>query len=150
MSTESLLSQLKDAEVGQRGYLLTNDRRYLQPYEQSIEIVNETVTRLKELTTDDPSQQQRLARINQLMLDRLEILRQTLELAGLGQIDQAKSIISIITEAIGCRAIAFEYAREFDYSKLFGDRIISRISRFAVATKFDSARGRRTSFTQTE
>ncbi|MBW4440342.1 MAG: CHASE3 domain-containing protein [Plectolyngbya sp. WJT66-NPBG17] len=104
----------------------------------------------KELTTDDPSQQQRLARINQLMLDRLEILRQTIELAGLGQIDQAKSIISIITEAIGCRAIAFEYDREFDYSKLFGDHIISRISRFAVATKFDSARGRRTGFTQTE
>ncbi len=93
LSTESLMSQLKDAEVGQRGYLLTNDRRYLQPYEQSIEVVNETVRQLKELTADDSSQQQRLARINQLMLERLKILRQTIELAELGQIDQAKSIV---------------------------------------------------------
>jgi CHASE3 domain sensor protein len=29
---ESLLSTLKDAETGQRGYLLTGDERYLEPY----------------------------------------------------------------------------------------------------------------------
>ena len=29
---ESVLSQLKDAETGQRGYLLTGQIRYLEPY----------------------------------------------------------------------------------------------------------------------
>jgi len=32
MSAESLLSDLKDAETGQRGYLLTGDKAFLEPY----------------------------------------------------------------------------------------------------------------------
>ena len=34
--TESLLSELKDAESGQRGYLLTGDEIYLEPYEEAL------------------------------------------------------------------------------------------------------------------
>ena len=93
LSTESLLSQLKDAEVGQRGYLLTNDRQYLQPYEQSIEVVNETLAQLKRSTVDDSTQQQRLTQIDQLMTERLDILRQTITLADQNQFDAAKSIV---------------------------------------------------------
>ncbi len=33
---ERLLSTLRDAETGQRGYLLTNDPSYLQPYEAAL------------------------------------------------------------------------------------------------------------------
>ncbi len=29
---QSVLTMLKDAETGQRGYLLTHDERYLEPY----------------------------------------------------------------------------------------------------------------------
>ncbi|HTL90123.1 MAG TPA: CHASE3 domain-containing protein, partial [Leptolyngbya sp.] len=39
LSTELLLSQLKDTEVGQRGSLLTIDRQYLEPYVRSIEVI---------------------------------------------------------------------------------------------------------------
>ncbi len=31
-ATEAVLSSLKDAETGQRGYLLTDNEDYLQPY----------------------------------------------------------------------------------------------------------------------
>ena len=34
--TNSLLSSIKDAESGQRGYLLTGDRKYLGPYEKAL------------------------------------------------------------------------------------------------------------------
>jgi len=33
---EQVLSTLKDAETGQRGYLLTGDLRYLGPHEQAV------------------------------------------------------------------------------------------------------------------
>ncbi len=33
--TNSLLSSVKDAETGQRGYLLTGDRKYLAAYEKA-------------------------------------------------------------------------------------------------------------------
>jgi len=33
---ERLLSTLRDAETGQRGYLLTNDEDYLRPYEEAL------------------------------------------------------------------------------------------------------------------
>src|SRR5580693_5043865 len=34
--TDVLLSSVTDAETGQRGYLLTGDRKYLAPYEKAV------------------------------------------------------------------------------------------------------------------
>src|SRR5216683_6845413 len=34
--TNALLSSLKDAETGQRGFLLTGDDRYLEPYRRAL------------------------------------------------------------------------------------------------------------------
>ncbi|WP_059000222.1 sensor histidine kinase [Leptolyngbya sp. NIES-2104] len=93
LTTESLLSQLKDAEVGQRGYLLTNDRQYLQPYDDAIQVVDQTMDRLQELVRDNSSQKQRLSQIDQLMTDRLSLLRQTIQLADQNRMDEARSIV---------------------------------------------------------
>jgi CHASE3 domain sensor protein len=37
----SLLSTLKDAETGQRGFLLTGDQKYLEPYDAAVRRINE-------------------------------------------------------------------------------------------------------------
>ncbi|BAU10045.1 GAF sensor hybrid histidine kinase [Leptolyngbya sp. NIES-3755] len=92
LTTEALLSQLKDAEIGQQGYLLTNDRRYLQPYDDSIGVVDETINRLQDLTKDNPIQQKRLEQINRLRLDRLSLLKETILLADTNRIGEARSI----------------------------------------------------------
>ena len=55
------LSLLKDAETGQRGYLLTGDPRYLEPYRAADGQVRGEVERLRRLTADNPAQQGRLA-----------------------------------------------------------------------------------------
>ncbi|MBD1825269.1 CHASE3 domain-containing protein [Cyanobacteria bacterium FACHB-DQ100] len=107
LTTQSLLSQLKNAELGQRGYLLTQDRQYLQPYEDSIQTVDQTMVRLRSLTKDNLSQQQRLSRINQLLLDRFALIRRTIKLADANQFDPARSIVksnqglSLMTEIRG-------------------------------------------------
>ncbi|MEG4395864.1 CHASE3 domain-containing protein [Microcoleus sp. BROC3] len=57
---EATLSTLKDAETGQRGYLLTGEERYLEPYHSAIARINEQVVGLQQLTADNKRQQQRL------------------------------------------------------------------------------------------
>ncbi|HEX5269251.1 MAG TPA: CHASE3 domain-containing protein, partial [Gemmataceae bacterium] len=57
---EQVLSLLKDAETGQRGFLLTGEASYLQPYEDARQSIETSLARLQELTADNPAQQQRL------------------------------------------------------------------------------------------
>ncbi len=52
---------MKDAETGQRGYLVTLDPLFLQPYTGSYEKVMASYNRVRELTPDNPVQQKNLA-----------------------------------------------------------------------------------------
>lgn len=54
---EVTLSMLKDAESGQRGYLLTGNDRYLQPYQKAIDDINSRLDKLRQLTQENPRQQ---------------------------------------------------------------------------------------------
>jgi signal transduction histidine kinase/FixJ family two-component response regulator len=56
----SLLSNVRAAEASQRGYLITGRTEYLAPYQQAITEVPKLVTRLHDLTNDDPGQQRRI------------------------------------------------------------------------------------------
>ena len=42
-----LMQQLLDSETGQRGYLLTGDARYLEPYTRALEDINQTLDGLR-------------------------------------------------------------------------------------------------------
>jgi PAS domain S-box-containing protein len=58
--TERVLSLLKDAETGQRGYLLTGEVEYLQPYESAAGRTEASLQNLRRLMVDQPAQQDRL------------------------------------------------------------------------------------------
>ena len=45
---EELLSVMKDAETGQRGYLLTGDDRYLIPYDTALKEVEQRLTAVRD------------------------------------------------------------------------------------------------------
>ena len=51
-----LLMYMLDAETGQRGFLLTGDNRYLQPYDSAVTNINQTLTSLQLLYLDDTAQ----------------------------------------------------------------------------------------------
>ena len=57
-----------NGETGQRGYLITLDRRYLEPYRQGSEQIEPTLRRLRELLDDDATMRQ------QELLDRIDVL----------------------------------------------------------------------------
>lgn len=77
---ESVLSSLKDAETGQRGYLLTAQESYLEPYTTAIGRIDRDIAQLKRLTATNRSQQQQLASLEPLIRSKLAELKQTIDL----------------------------------------------------------------------
>ncbi|MEG4170875.1 MULTISPECIES: CHASE3 domain-containing protein [unclassified Microcoleus] len=77
---EATLSTLKDAETGQRGYLLTGEERYLEPYHSAIARINEQVVGLQQLTADNKRQQQRLRNLKIAIDSKLAELEGTINL----------------------------------------------------------------------
>ncbi len=69
-SDESLLC-LMDCETAYRGFLITNDDQYLEPYEHCYRHVATHLQRLKELTVDNPRQQQRVNKLMQLAVAKI-------------------------------------------------------------------------------
>jgi methyl-accepting chemotaxis protein len=77
---EDVLSSLKDAETGQRGFVITGEERYLQPYQGARGRVDERVRELRTLTSDNPVQQQRLNAFDPLIASRFAELQQIIVL----------------------------------------------------------------------
>src|SRR5690554_3723384 len=50
-----LIQALVDAESGQRGYLLTQDAAYLEPYEAAVRTIDSEYAELLEKVGDDPA-----------------------------------------------------------------------------------------------
>ncbi|GAB3922997.1 response regulator [Larkinella terrae] len=66
IEAENIISYVKDAETGQRGYLISLDPLFLQPYYGSHEKVDASYKLVRELTIDNPIQQKNLADVKAL------------------------------------------------------------------------------------
>jgi PAS domain S-box-containing protein len=77
---QSLLGAITDSESAERGYVITGDESYLEPYRQSAQIVEVQERRLHELMADNGPQQQRIDSVVLLVTDRLAELRSVIEL----------------------------------------------------------------------
>ena len=75
---ETLVSFVKDAETGERGFLITSDRSYLGPYDVARASVSGHLERLRGLTADNPKQQANVAMLDRLIQRRLAQLRGTI------------------------------------------------------------------------
>jgi PAS domain S-box-containing protein len=58
-----ILKLILDAETGQRGYLLTGKKQFLEPYLKATSVIGIALADLKKLVANDPIQEQRLNRI---------------------------------------------------------------------------------------
>src|SRR6266849_1113085 len=81
---KEMLAQVRftliDAETGQRGFVITGEERYLDPYTQAIKALGRYVQDLREATVDNPNQQKRLASLDPLIADRLTVLAEVIAL----------------------------------------------------------------------
>lgn len=87
------LSLLKDAETGQRGYLITGDQRYLEPYDSAVKQVHSRFDRLREMTADKPAQKARTDALKGMIDDRLAELDETVRLGRDKGFDAAKEVV---------------------------------------------------------
>ena len=68
-----------DAETGQRGFLLTQDETYLNPYLDARVEIPKDLAALGELTRDNPVQVVQLATVNKLMATRIDQMERSLK-----------------------------------------------------------------------
>jgi methyl-accepting chemotaxis protein len=87
------LTLLRDAETGQRGYLITGDESFLQPYRAAITEIARTVQGLRELTADNRAQLKRIDQAEPLIAAKLIELQQTIELRRNRDPEQATKIV---------------------------------------------------------
>jgi len=80
-SAIELLSTVKDAETGQRGFLLTGRDEYLRPYRSAVTALPAIVTRLWSWTSGRPHQVSRVRQLEGLVDLKMAELRETVELA---------------------------------------------------------------------
>ncbi|MEH2297934.1 MAG: response regulator [Nostoc sp.] len=90
---EELLSDMKDAETGQRGYILTGQESYLEPYQAVVGNIDQKIAELKDLIIDQPSQQQQFATLESLIAAKLAILKKTIYLRQNQGFDAALQVI---------------------------------------------------------
>ncbi|HEV8129443.1 MAG TPA: CHASE3 domain-containing protein [Candidatus Eisenbacteria bacterium] len=83
-------SLLADAETGQRGFLLTGDPMYLEPYTTAAGSLRTEIDSLRMLTSDNPRQRERTARLRTLADQRLEMLTAGLDSRRKGGVESAR------------------------------------------------------------
>jgi methyl-accepting chemotaxis protein len=88
-----LLSEMKDAETGQRGYLLTGEDSYLEPYNEALPAIKTTFDDVKKLTLDNPDQLRRVAAIAPLIDSKLAELKKIIDLRKTQGFDAALKVL---------------------------------------------------------
>jgi len=88
-----VLSALSDAETGQRGYLLTGELKYLEPYNSGVFSVEKEIAEVKKLTEDNSSQQERIANLEILVEQKKAELQETVALRAEGRGEEAIAVV---------------------------------------------------------
>jgi PAS domain S-box-containing protein len=94
VATDTLLSSLKDAETGQRGYLLTGKSAYLEPFNQAVAVLPKLLDNCRRLAVmQNDDQVQRVQKIQTLAKLKLLGLSETIELRRTRGIDAALAVV---------------------------------------------------------
>lgn len=104
---DNVFSLVKDAETGQRGYLLTGDQVFLEPYTKSKDKISGALDQLSSEISNTATQSKNLEKLKSSVNDRLEILEKNLNdkknknavttqqlLAGKSYMDNIRSTVS--------------------------------------------------------
>ena len=93
VASNDLLIGLLDAETGQRGYLLTGNPDYLQPYDAALLTVPADQQRLGSLVPAVPGSGQYVAALKSLVAAKMAVLTRTINLADAGDHASALRIV---------------------------------------------------------
>ena len=111
---EALMGRFTDGETGERGYLITGDDAYLEPYVLFTSTIDRLYSVLVTLTADDPIQRPQILQLHSLLEQRKEELKNIIQLRrdrglnaarssasfGLGKAihDQIRKVVNVMSE----------------------------------------------------
>lgn len=119
---ERLMSAIKDAETGQRGYMITRNSRFLTPYLFSRDKVNTSFITLKKLTADNPKQKQNLKKLFKLIIQRYVSFENCLKYSDPKTYDKRKLDNHMFGGRILMENIRFQVDEMNDIEKIFLDK----------------------------
>jgi PAS domain S-box-containing protein len=124
---EETLSIMKDAETGQRGFLLTGDDKYLQPHEQAVAKIRQHLEKLEAYARAGELSGEDVGRLSQLIDEKLGELQQTILLRRTQGLPAALAVV------------------QTDFGKRKMDAIREQVEQMMAAQEAALARANRTS-----
>ncbi len=114
-SLQRILSLVEEIETGQRGYIITGESSFLEPYQRATDKIEERLVHVKTLTTDEPQLQAQIETLIRLVQSRIAFAAESIELRrsrgfaaardlllsgkGKQEMDQIRTLIIEIREA---------------------------------------------------
>ncbi|AKT43671.1 CHASE3 domain-containing protein [Chondromyces crocatus] len=89
-----LLSLIKDAETGQRGYVISGMPEFLDPYNGAVERLSREVEELRSINRDSPEHQKRIDTLGQLVRDQLDKLKPPIDARQRDGLEVAAKLVS--------------------------------------------------------
>ena len=93
LSLSNLSSLLKDAETGQRGYIITGEERYLEPYDYAVRELDKQLQLVEKLLSHNAEQAERLALAKQYMSAKLSELAYSVDLRRKQGLNAARAVV---------------------------------------------------------
>jgi signal transduction histidine kinase/CheY-like chemotaxis protein len=128
-----ILSTMKDAETGQRGYLLTGSESYLDPYTQAVNTIEGQLQALRETTQSQIDLKNDYTRLRQAVEAKMAELSSTIEAKRAGQDEEA-------LDRIRTRTGKIEMDRIRDISGQMDALINARLNHDARESRSNSTR----------
>lgn len=92
-TAERLMGSMKDAETGNRGYLLTGNPEYLEPYARATRELPDEINQLASLTSDNPHEQARISILRGIVSKRLQNLQTGIDERRNGETNEANLLV---------------------------------------------------------
>ena len=90
---QGLLSEVQDAETGQRGFMITRDPFYLDPYEAARAAAPGSIARLRAMVADSPTEAKEVDELAALIESKLDELARTIALDRAGRTNEARAVV---------------------------------------------------------
>jgi signal transduction histidine kinase/ActR/RegA family two-component response regulator len=89
----TVFSAMQDVETGQRGYLLTGDKTYLEPYDNAIPLIDSELKVLARALEGSPGEQKMFATFRDLVAQKLAVTDASIERREAGQTGEALALV---------------------------------------------------------
>ncbi|MEL1252432.1 CHASE3 domain-containing protein [Flavobacterium sp. DGU38] len=123
---ERLISAIKDAETGQRGYIITSNPKFLTPYLYSRDKVNRSFVHLKKLTENSPKQKDNLENLFSLIIQEFKTFENCLKYSNPKTYDKRKLDNYMFSGRILMENIRFQVEKMKDIEKKFLEKRLQK------------------------